>query len=69
MRAWEKVDEAARLTELIDSSTPVFAMHTLPTFLESRHPELAQVLADRGKEVARYRGSIGGGDVVVYLLR
>jgi hypothetical protein len=40
-------------------------LHTLSTFLESRRPELAREVKRRGIEVARFRGTLGDGDVVV----
>jgi uncharacterized membrane protein len=40
-------------------------LHTLPTFLESRLPELAAEVKRSGTEVKRFPGTLGGGDVVV----
>jgi 4-amino-4-deoxy-L-arabinose transferase-like glycosyltransferase len=42
-----------------------YLLHTLPTFLESRMPELAEAVRARGTEVKRFSGTLGGGDVVV----
>jgi hypothetical protein len=42
-----------------------YLLHTLPTFLESRLPELAAEVKRRGSEVKRFPGTLGGGDVVV----
>jgi hypothetical protein len=42
-----------------------YFLHTLPTYLDSRHPELAAVLRERAEEVARFRGSVGDGDLIV----
>ena len=39
-------------------------LHTLPIFLESRAPDLAERLSV-AREVARFPGSLGAGDVVV----
>jgi hypothetical protein len=42
---------------------------TLPVYLRSRRPEIALLLADRGTEIGRFKGSVGDGDVVVMRLR
>jgi len=46
----------------------VYVVSTLPEFLRSRQPQLAAELAARGREVARFRGGVGDGDVVVLRL-
>lgn len=43
----------------------VWVLSTFEIYLASRHPELYALLADRTTEVARFRGSIGDGDVIV----
>ena len=42
---------------------------TFPIFLESRRPEIAKLLEERGREIGRFRGSMGDGDVVVLRVR
>ncbi len=46
--------------------TGALVLHTLPAFLDSKRPALAEALKQRGRERARFPGSVGAGDVVVY---
>lgn len=62
---FEEVRTAADLDRLVAGSEAVYVLHTLPIFLESTDAQLASRIAS-GEEVARFRGSLGGGDVVVY---
>lgn len=55
-------------SEAARSTAPALVLSTLPTFLESRHPELFNYLAEHAREVARFSGSVGDGDVVVLRL-
>lgn len=63
-----EVESIADLDALSASSTGVYVVSTLPLYLVSRSPELAAAVASRGREVARFRGGVGDGDVVVLRL-
>lgn len=54
--------DAGRLTE---NSGRAWAVYTFPVFVESRLPSAWAVLQRDYREVARFRGGMGGGDVVV----
>jgi hypothetical protein len=60
------VDHVAGLSAAIPDGRSGFVLDTFPVYLESRSPELAKELHRRGREVARFRGSKGEGDVVIY---
>ena len=62
------VRSVAELAALERRASGVYVVSTLAEYLESRKPELAAELAARGRPIARFRGSVGGGDVVVYRL-
>jgi 4-amino-4-deoxy-L-arabinose transferase-like glycosyltransferase len=62
-----EVGTTEELDALLDRFRSVYVLHTIPIFLESTNPALADRLAGSA-EVARFRGSLGDGDVVVYRL-
>jgi mannosyltransferase len=64
---FEEARSAEDLDRLLERHEAVYVLHTIPIFLESTAPELAARLAPTA-EVARFRGSLGDGDVVVYRL-
>jgi 4-amino-4-deoxy-L-arabinose transferase-like glycosyltransferase len=45
-----------------------YVLSTLPTFVESRTPELAAAIKQRGEEVKKFPGSVGDGAIHVYRL-
>jgi hypothetical protein len=63
------IESAGALRALLDAGQRVWLLNTLPIFLESRQPELAALVARDFEEAARFRGSVGGGDVVVFRSR
>jgi 4-amino-4-deoxy-L-arabinose transferase-like glycosyltransferase len=62
-----EVTSVEDLDRLLAAHSAVYVLHTLPIFLETTAPALAARL-DRAPEVARFRGSLGDGDVVVLRL-
>jgi 4-amino-4-deoxy-L-arabinose transferase-like glycosyltransferase len=62
-----EVRTTEELDGFLDRFRSVYVLHTIPIFLESTNPALAGRLADSA-EVARFAGSLGDGDVVVYRL-
>ncbi|MCM2269950.1 MAG: glycosyltransferase family 39 protein [Thermoanaerobaculia bacterium] len=63
-----EVASVAELDALAAASSGVYVVSTLPVYLASRTPALAAAVASRGREVARFRGGVGDGDVVVLRL-
>lgn len=63
-----EVESVAALDALAAASAGVYVVSTLPEYLNSRNPELAAAIATRGREIARFRGGVGDGDVVVLRL-
>lgn len=61
------VETADELRALVARDAVVYVLNTLPIYLESTEPELAELLTS-AEEVARFRGSLGAGDVVVLRL-
>jgi mannosyltransferase len=59
------VATAAELDAALRGGRTGYVITTFPIYLASREPDLAAALAQRGHEVARFPGSVGGGDVVV----
>ena len=59
------VETAGELKTMTSTRGRVLVLHTLPGYLASRAPELAGLLDEQFGEVARFRGSVGAGDVVV----
>jgi hypothetical protein len=66
-RAFPEVASVADLDRLLATQSTVYVLHTLPIFLETTAPDLAVRLA-AAPEVARFRGTLGDGDVVVLRL-
>ncbi|MEX2048849.1 MAG: glycosyltransferase family 39 protein [Gemmatimonadota bacterium] len=64
---FDVVDSVTDLDRLLAEHEVVFVLHTIPIFLESTAADLAARLVPSA-EVARFRGSLGDGDVVVYRL-
>jgi hypothetical protein len=62
-----EVRSAAELDRLPDEHGSVLLLHTLPIFLETTAPDLAARLVPAA-EIARFPGSLGDGDVVVFRL-
>ena len=59
------VKTVSDLEQALSGKTGAYVLSTLPTFLTSREPELADQLATRAHEVKRFAGSVGDGDVIV----
>lgn len=59
------IDSVEALNTALAGKEGGYLLHTLPTFLASRMPELAAEVKRRGREVKRFPGTVGGGDVVI----
>ncbi len=65
------VKTVPELEQALHGTTPAtgaYALSTLPTFLDSRAPELSAWLAAHAHEVKRLPGSVGDGDLIVLRL-
>ncbi|MCB9830858.1 MAG: glycosyltransferase family 39 protein [Planctomycetes bacterium] len=67
-RPYLAVDDRAELESLLDGRD-LWVLDTLPIWLEERRPELARLIADRGRIERRFPGSLGGGSILVWRLR
>lgn len=63
------VDSREELERELAGGREALVITTFPIYLRSRRPEIARVLEERGVEMARFRGSVGDGDVVVMRVR
>jgi mannosyltransferase len=61
---FSEITSPEELDRLLSDNASVYVLHTLPLYLEKAAPALASRLAG-AEEVARFRGSLGDGDVVV----
>jgi hypothetical protein len=65
---FQPVATVAALELRLANSQGAYVLSTLPSYLEVSAPELARALAKRGRELRRFRGGVGEGDVVVLYL-
>lgn len=63
---FEAVTEVTDLESAAGGERPVYVISTFPIYLRSREPDVAAWISDHSREVARFRGTKGDGDVVVY---
>ncbi len=63
--SYVSIDSVTALDRALSGTAGGYLLSTLPTYLESRLPELAAEVSRRGTEVKRFPGTLGGGDVVV----
>ncbi len=62
---WAKVESAGQLEAYRAAGRTAWVVYTLPIFLESREPEIWNVLQREFDTVRVFRGTLGGGEVVV----
>lgn len=65
---FQPVETVAALDEKLAGTRGAYVLSTLPSFLHVTAPELARALEKRGRELRRFRGGVGEGDVVVFYL-
>jgi len=63
------VDSREELERELAGGREALVITTFPIYLRSRRPEIARALEERGREIERFRGSVGDGDVVVLRIR
>jgi mannosyltransferase len=63
------VDSREDLERELAGGRGALVITTFPIYLRSRRPDLARALEQRGREVRRFPGSVGDGDVIVLRVR
>jgi hypothetical protein len=64
-RDWPVVKSPAELDAARATSGATWALYTLPIFVESRYPDLWNILQRDFRTVKVFRGTMGGGEVYV----
>lgn len=67
-RDWANVTTLAQLDSIRSLGGRTWVLWTFPRYLEGLAPDVAQVLRDRCPEPRVFRGTVGGGDVMVCVL-
>lgn len=62
------VETVEDVKQVLATAPGAYLIYTLPIFLQSRSPDLWSYLEQHGREVGRFRGSVGNGDVVILRL-
>ncbi|RMF57896.1 MAG: hypothetical protein D6748_10130 [Calditrichaeota bacterium] len=60
---WVEVQSTSQLDSLLSIHQEVWLVYTFPVYMESRHPELWQIIQERSEVIKRFPGTIGGGDI------
>lgn len=60
-----RLDSLADFERVFPPDATGYVLNTFPIFVQSRTPDLWEAVRARSTEVARHRGSKGGGDVVI----
>lgn len=66
---WPSVSDAEALMRVEQASAGVWVITAFPDQFEARHADLDAALASRYRQVARFRGTLSGGDVIVWRRR
>jgi mannosyltransferase len=62
---WPNVETAQQLTQARGSARRTWVLYTFPRYLESRSPDIAAVIRRECKPARVFRGTVGGGDIIV----
>lgn len=65
---WPNVETAQQLTQARGTAPRTWVLYTFPRYLESRSPDIAAVIRRECKPARVFRGTVGGGDIVVCTL-
>ncbi len=68
-RPYSFVTTIEELNSLLAKQKTTFAVNTLPTFLESRSPKVAQALKEKFTLIKTFPGTVGGGALKIYQLQ
>jgi mannosyltransferase len=63
---WAEVDSVEQLEALRQSERQVWLVYSFPGVTEQRYKDVASYLARKFERVARFPGTLGGGDVLVW---
>lgn len=65
---WPNVETAQQLEQARDSAPRTWVLYTFPRYLESRSPDIAAVIRRDCRQARVFRGTVGGGDIIVCTL-
>lgn len=65
---WPNVETAQQLAQARDSAPRTWVLYTFPRYLESRSPDIAAVIRRDCRQARVFRGTVGGGDIIVCTL-
>jgi hypothetical protein len=65
---WPNVENAQQLAAARETAPRTWVLYTFPRYLESRLPDVAAVIQRECKQTRIFRGTVGGGDIVVCTL-
>lgn len=65
---WPNVETAQQLTQARGTAPRTWVLYTFPRYLESRSPDIAAVIRRECKPARVFRGTVGGGDIIVCTL-
>ncbi|MGQ0643298.1 MAG: glycosyltransferase family 39 protein [Gemmatimonadaceae bacterium] len=65
---WPNVESGEQLAQARDAAPRTWVLYTFPRYLERRSPAIADVIRRECKPARVFRGTVGGGDIVVCTL-
>lgn len=65
---WPNVETAQQLAQARDAAPRTWVLYTFPRYLESRSPDIAAVIRRDCRQARVFRGTVGGGDIIVCTL-
>ncbi len=65
---WPNVETVQQLNEARDSAPRTWVLYTFPRYLESSAPEIAAIIRRECRQARVFRGTVGGGDIIVCTL-
>lgn len=65
---WPNVETVQQLTQARGAAPRTWVLYTFPRYLESRSPDIAAVIRRECRPARVFRGTVGGGDIVVCTL-
>ncbi len=65
---WPNVENVRQLEQARDAAPRTWVLYTFPRYLESRSPDIAAVIQRECRPARVFRGTVGGGDIVVCTL-
>lgn len=65
---WPNVETAQQLTQARGTAPRTWVLYTFPRYLESRSPDIAALIRRECKPARVFRGTVGGGDIIVCTL-